>query len=109
MGGLYEETDGTATKYYSIAGMTVAMNDGSGMKYLLMDHFGSMAAVTNADGSVISQQRYLPFGEVRDDVQNPYASPTDFGYTGQRNLGDMGLMDYKARMYDAEIGEIRSA
>jgi len=27
-------------------------------------------------------------------------SETDFGYTGQRALGDLGLMDYHARMYD---------
>ncbi len=27
-------------------------------------------------------------------------SQTDFGYTGQRDLPDLGLMDYKARFYD---------
>ena len=27
-------------------------------------------------------------------------SETDFGYTGQRALGDLGLMDYHGRMYD---------
>ena len=27
-------------------------------------------------------------------------SETDFGYTGQRALGDLGLMDYHARMYN---------
>ncbi len=31
-------------------------------------------------------------------------SETDFGYTGQRALGDLGLMDYHARMYDAALG-----
>jgi RHS repeat-associated protein len=31
-------------------------------------------------------------------------SETDFGYTGQRALGDLGLMDYHARMYDATLG-----
>jgi RHS repeat-associated protein len=29
---------------------------------------------------------------------------TDFGYTGQRDLAAVGLMDYKARWYDAGIG-----
>ena len=29
---------------------------------------------------------------------------TDLGYTGQRNLADIGLMDYHARMYDAALG-----
>jgi RHS repeat-associated protein len=59
-------------------------------------------AVTNASGALLSQQRYLPFGEVRTDVGT--VSETDLGYTGQRALGDLGLMDYHARFYDAAIG-----
>ncbi len=108
--GAYEETnDGTATttkKYYSIAGQNIAMDDGSGMKYLLTDHLGSMVGVTDTTGDLISQQRYLPFGEIRQDIGS--ITQTDFGYisspseasgTGQRNLPETGLMDYKARMY----------
>ncbi len=60
MGGLCEETDGVATKYYATAGMTVAMHDASGMKYLLTDHLGSVDAVADANGNLLSQQRYLP-------------------------------------------------
>jgi RHS repeat-associated protein len=51
---------------------------------------------------LLSQQRYLPFGQVRTDVGT--VSETDFGYTGQRALGDLGLMDYHARMYDPALG-----
>ncbi len=71
-------------------------------KYLLTDHLGSVVAITSANGSVLSQQRYLPFGQVRTDVGD--ITQTDFGYTGQRNLADMGLMDYHARMYDSLLG-----
>jgi hypothetical protein len=46
MGGLYEVTDNKVTKYYSIAGMTVAMYSDNGMKYLLTDQLGSVVAVT---------------------------------------------------------------
>ena len=95
-------TDGAVTKYYSIAGMTVAMYSDNSMKYLLTDQLGSVVAVTNASGALLSQQRYLPFGQVRTDVGT--VSETDFGYTGQRALGDLGLMDYHARMYDAVLG-----
>jgi hypothetical protein len=98
---LYEEIDGALTKYYSIACMIVAMNDGSGMKYLLTDHLGSMVAITNADGGLISHQRYVPFGQLRDDVQSPYL------YTGQRNLPDIGLMDYRVRFYDSAVAKCR--
>ncbi len=102
MGGAYETTVETSVvkKYYAIAGMTVAMNDGSSLKYLLTDHLGSVVAITDASGSVLSQQRYLPFGQVRTDVGN--ITQTDFGYTGQRSLG-MGLMDYHARLYDSYL------
>jgi hypothetical protein len=91
-------------KDHRIAGMTVAMNDGSGMKYLLTEHLGSVVATTDSNGSLMSQQRYMPFGQERN-VQSPYASPTDFGYTGQRSLANMGLSDYKARCYDAYLNQ----
>lgn len=74
------------------------MNDGSGLKYLLTDHLGSVVAVTDDEGNLISQQRYLPFGGIRNDIND--ITQTDYGYTGQRNLDtNIGLMDYKARFY----------
>jgi len=45
-----------------VAGQRVAMRDSSGVKYLLTDHLGSVSAVLNASGSLLSEQRYLPFG-----------------------------------------------
>ncbi len=66
--------------------------------YFLTDHLGSVLAVLDISGSQLSEQRYLPFGKVRTDVGG--VTETDFGYTFQRNLPEMGLMDYKARMYD---------
>jgi RHS repeat-associated protein len=98
MGGAYEVTGSTIRKYYSFAGMMVAMRDSTGLKFLLTDHLGSMVAITDVSGSLISEQRYLPFGQVREDVGTITA--TDFGYTGQRSLPEMGLMDYRARFYD---------
>jgi RHS repeat-associated protein len=98
MGGAYEVTGSTIRKYYSFAGMMVAMRDSAGLKFLLTDHLGSIVAITDVSGSLISEQRYLPFGQVREDVGTITA--TDFGYTGQRSLPEMGLMDYRARFYD---------
>ena len=58
MGGAYEvRTDGTTTstlKYYALAGMTVAMNDGSGLEYFLTDHLGSVVGVVNVGGTLVS-------------------------------------------------------
>jgi RHS repeat-associated protein len=104
MGGAYEVTGSAVKKYYSIAGQTVAMNDGSGLKYLLTDHLGSTSGVLDSNGSLLSQQRYLPFGEVRTDTNPPYITQTDLGYTGQRNLSGTGLMDYRARFYSSALG-----
>ena len=76
---------------------------GGGLQYFLTDHLDSVVAVANASGGLVSQQRYMPFGEVRTDVGT--ITQTDFGYTGQRNLDaqgnsfQLGLMDYKARFY----------
>ena len=96
----------STTRYYSIAGQRPAMrnNDGS-INYLLGDHLGSVSTLVNANGEIISQSRYLPFGEV---LWSDGASPTDYSYTGQRTLSDIGLMDYNARFYDPMLGRFTS-
>ncbi|MCC6569762.1 MAG: RHS repeat-associated core domain-containing protein, partial [Anaerolineales bacterium] len=103
--GQFEVKDGATKKYYSIAGMMVAVNDGTGLQYLLTDHLGSTVAATDSSGTLTSQQRYLPFGEERAIPNSPILA-TDFGYTGQRMLdsGMGGIMDYKARFYSPVLG-----
>jgi RHS repeat-associated protein len=65
----------------------------------------SVVAITDATGTLTSQQRYLPFGQVRTNVVTPnsQSAMTDLSYTGQRDLG-MGLMDYHARFYSPVLG-----
>jgi RHS repeat-associated protein len=105
-GGAYEVTVNGSTqtvrKYYSLAGSTFAMSDNGVMKYLLSDHLGSTVAVTDAAGTLLEESRYMPFGEVRNDVSG--VTSTDKTYTGQKSIPDTGLMDYKARMYDPLLG-----
>ncbi len=103
-GGAYETTGSAWKKYYSFAGQTVAMRDASGFKYFLSDHLGSVSVVLNDQGTILEQQRYLPFGQAR--VMPPYASvtSTDFTYTGQRDLSGTGVMDYDARFYSPWLG-----
>jgi len=78
----------------------------SGLQYFLTDHLGSTVAITDSNGTLTSQQRYLPFGGTRTNVTTPNSLGTDFGYTGQRQLdeGMGGLMDYKARFYSPMLG-----
>jgi RHS repeat-associated protein/uncharacterized repeat protein (TIGR01451 family) len=104
-GGAYETTGSTWKKYYSFAGQTI-MRDVQGLKYFLSDHLGSTSVVLDDDGTILEQQRYLPFGGVRTDLASPgfRITNTDFTYTGQRDLPDTGLMDYKARFYSPTLG-----
>src|SRR5258707_2503093 len=125
MRGLYEQTDkGTVTsgiititstsnkKYYSIAGMTVALYDSTDsinpIKYMITDHLGSVIATTTASGTLISQQRYMPFGQVRTITGGPITQ-TDFGFTGQRNNSYINLLDYRSRWMDPLLGRFVSA
>jgi len=106
MGGIYEvEDDGTTQttlRYYGIGGKRVAMHDGTSLKYFLTDNQGSTVAVLDTTGTILGEQRYKPFGEVRDDVGT--ITETDFGYTGQRNISGADLMDYNARFYGQSLG-----
>jgi RHS repeat-associated protein len=115
-GGAYEVTNGLAKSYYRVAslwdnfaGQTIMKDSNGDLSYFLTDHLGSVVAVTDEEGDLISQQRYLPFGGVRTNVTTPNSPNTDYGYTGQRNLDDdIGLMDYKARFYSPLLGRFIS-
>jgi RHS repeat-associated protein len=100
------DTTVSTTRYYSIAGQRPAMRNSDGsINYLLGDHLGSVSTVVDASGQIVSQSRYLPFGEL---LWEDGASPTDYTYTGQRSLSDIGLMDYNARFYDPMLGRFSS-
>jgi RHS repeat-associated protein len=107
MGGLYEVSvevpSGTVTNprsYYSVEGQMLAMSDGSTTSYMLTDHLGSIVGVVGEDGALVSEQRYLPFGERRTLIGAP---ATDLSFTGQRELTGTGLLDYHARQYDPSL------
>ncbi len=81
------------------------MRQGSEVYFIHGDHLGSVSLTTDASGALVSQARYLPYGQ---DLGQPDESPTDFGFTGQRNDG-FGLMDYKARYYSPYLNRFVSA
>jgi RHS repeat-associated protein/uncharacterized repeat protein (TIGR01451 family) len=105
-GGSYEvQSDGSTEitrQYYALAGVSAGMREGNSFSWFLTDHLGSVVGVTDADATLISQTRYTPFGEIRTDVGT--INQTDYGYTFQRNVDGMGLMDYKARYYSPLLG-----
>ena len=78
------------------------MREGSSFSWFLTDHLGSVVGVTDSNATLVSQTRYTPFGEIRSDVGT--VTETDYGYTFQRNISDLGLVDYKARYCNPLLG-----
>jgi RHS repeat-associated protein len=66
----------------------------------------ALLSETDDSGTLITQQRYLPFGGMRELSGYSTSGLTDYTYTGQRTLdpGMGGLMDYKARFYSPLLG-----
>lgn len=96
--------------YYYANGKRIAMRRLVGAEripegyfyWLLDDHLGSTAVVTDEEGNLYSEIHYKPYGKDWYDVGDP--APTTYRFTGQRvesSLGGLaGLYDYKARWYD---------
>jgi RHS repeat-associated protein/uncharacterized repeat protein (TIGR01451 family) len=100
----------THRSYYSFNGQRVAMREvdagGERVLYLLGDHLNSTSLVLNSDGTVDSQGRYYPYGEER---WSSGTLPTDYRFTGQRQLAGLGLYQMGARFYDPALGRWLSA
>ena len=79
----------TLTTYYAILGISVGMREDDTRSYFLTDHLGSIVGVTDSSGVLVSETRYLPFGETRTDVGN--ITETDYGYTNQQIITGTGL------------------
>ena len=117
--GTHEQGAGTIRRStYAIGGMVVAVRvtgspdtQDDGLFYLYNDHLGSVSRVVDTAGSVVSQARYLPFGEWRTE---PGTLPTNRGFTGhvQNNLSgadDLGLIYMNARYYVPYLNRFLSA
>jgi RHS repeat-associated protein len=95
----------SVTKYYTFGSQRVAMRRGNVVYYLHGDHLGSTSLTTDSTGNILSQSRYLPYGQER---WTDKTSPTDFGYTSQRIDSYIKLIQMGARWYDAELGRFIS-
>ncbi|MCR4408536.1 MAG: RHS repeat-associated core domain-containing protein [Anaerolineae bacterium] len=97
------------TKYYTFGGQRIALRQGDVVYYIHADHLGSTSLLSDASGNGIPGSRvsYYPYGETR--TGSLASLPTDFGFTGQRNEGTIGLYDYRARFYDPVLGRFVQA
>jgi RHS repeat-associated protein len=69
-------------------------------RYAHQNRLGSVVAVTDANGAVVEQYRYSPYGESGPEGDAGFP----FRFTGQKLDAETGLYYYKARYYDPETG-----
>jgi RHS repeat-associated protein len=75
--------------------------------FVLKDHLGSVRVVIDQNNQVAAYLNYTPFGQLMSEVSQPgdgSVLPIIYRYTGQEYDREMGLYNYRARMYDPEIG-----
>ena len=83
--------------------------DTAGMHVTQVDHLGSPRIVTGPSGSLESQQKYLPYGELLEQVkQGPNSITTAKGYTGHEQTDPSGLIYMQARFYLPQYGRFAS-
>ena len=80
--------------------------DGSGICYHLKDHLGSIRAVIDGNGKLLEANDYYAFGQRQPRSELPQLAANRFKYNGKelQTVGNLGFLDYGARMYDAPLG-----
>ena len=87
---------------YGPAGL-VAMIVDDRRYYILRDHERSTRVVLDESGKLAAVYDYFPFG-IQDRSFGPEQEIIPYRYTGQEYDGESGLYNYRARMYDADLG-----
>ena len=83
----------------------VVSSEGLATRYFLTDHLGSVRQVVAADGSVIEQNDYYPFGKRWAAVAAPI-SDNRHRFSGKEEQAFLSLpyVDFGARMYNPDWG-----
>lgn len=71
------------------------------------DHLGSASVVTDADGAVVEESSYHPFGALRHESRAP-AVETYYGFTQKERDRESGLHYFEARFLAAKLGRFSS-
>jgi len=94
----------------SLTAMYVIQNGVGSMYYTHTDNLGSILAVTDNNGNIVTRQNFDAWGNYRNPTDWSYNNiPTQpcwlyRGYTGQEHLPEFALINMNARMYDPLIG-----
>ncbi len=123
-GGLYERmtnaTTGAVEHRYFVHGNErivavvtrmsgAAQTNAEQVRYLHVDHLGSVETVTgDAGGKAVEKRSYDAFGERRNPAwggaPGNLSSETSRGFTGHEDDEDLRLVNMKGRLYDPHIG-----
>jgi len=109
IGDLYEASlSGRNAKYLYLGDHRVAVltNTVEGIGYFVGDRVGSLSAVTDGYGYVLSRVDYKPYGEVTSIQGSDYSSR--FLFAGSRSEAATGLDDFGARFYSPSLGRFLS-
>jgi RHS repeat-associated protein len=92
------------TKYQNGLGIDnkLELTNGTDTKYFLQDHLGSTVGLADSSGNQISSASYDSFGNSTNNLTTRYQ------YTGREKDEFTGLMYYRARWYDANLGRFIS-
>ena len=93
------------TAHFGDGVIRVNENGTQAVDYFICDHLGSVRMIVDSAGAVKERNDYYPFGARH--VRSDYALSTNrWKYNGKelQVTGDLGFLDYGARMYDMSVG-----
>lgn len=97
----------TATRYYSVAGATIAARTNTGdVQYLIPDRQGTDSLAIDYQTQTTTRRQYLPFGQTRGTT--PTTWPGDNGYVGGTPDTTTQLENLGAREYNPNSGRFLS-
>ena len=111
----YLQVDGHYVAEHFCDGFPTCTSAGT-WKYFVTDNLGSVAAITDASGTVVERDSYDPWGRPRiyaSGADDPAcgSTPTPIskrGYTGHERIDSECLVNANARIYDPTIGRFMS-
>ena len=97
-------SDGSFVKYINGPGIDnkIRQTINGQAQYFIQDHLGSTNALTDATGNVVSSATYDAFGNATGNLSTRYQ------YTGREKDETTGLMYYRNRWYDSNLGRFIS-
>jgi RHS repeat-associated protein len=95
-----------------LAAVYIIDNGQGNMYYVYKDHLGSILALTNESGSIVSRNSFDAWGRPRNPTNWSYSnvpvSILDRGFTGHEHLEEFNLINMNGRVYDPIIGRFLS-